>query len=261
MAPRQRRWLQCNIPLFLDGIVLVYLALSFTVLPCSMLVSVLLSFMTLWALHMAALSHPGPIRPWEYDPVVLVENGGDREVMCKSCELPKPPRTHHCRQCDECIARYDHHCDWIDNCVGASNYKCFFLFIFYIMLCILHYMWSLVALLVQTSIFVNTMVSLGRSGVFFTIGITIYTFIVIPCGILAAIFLVTSVYAMCRNETTFEQHYDRLAHRRYGRGVMSNLKEVLGQNVLLWPVPTLVTGSAPRIFAPRGAPLVTASIV
>ena len=256
MAAARRRWLQCNIPMFLDFIVLVYIVLSYAAFQANMKITLFLSAMTLWSLHMAALSHPGPIRPWEYDPAIFGSESGDLEQganICKSCDQPKPPRAHHCRQCDECIARYDHHCDWIDNCIGAANNKCFFLFLFYILLCIVHYLVCLVVTVVAAASFVNSMLMLGRLGVFVTIGIMIYTFLVIPCGILAAVFIATSIYQICRNETTFEQNYDKLAHRRYGRGVLSNVKEVLGPNPLLWLVPTLVEGTAPRIFAARGS--------
>lgn len=30
--------------------------------------------------------------------------------FCKKCEVPKPPRAHHCRYCKRCILRMDHHC-------------------------------------------------------------------------------------------------------------------------------------------------------
>lgn len=30
--------------------------------------------------------------------------------VCKKCSMHKPPRTHHCRWCDECILKFDHHC-------------------------------------------------------------------------------------------------------------------------------------------------------
>jgi hypothetical protein len=29
---------------------------------------------------------------------------------CKTCEIVKPYRTHHCRACGTCVLRYDHHC-------------------------------------------------------------------------------------------------------------------------------------------------------
>jgi hypothetical protein len=32
------------------------------------------------------------------------------EAWCRKCELPKPPRTHHCSFCGKCVLGFDHHC-------------------------------------------------------------------------------------------------------------------------------------------------------
>ena len=31
---------------------------------------------------------------------------------CKQCQLPKPPRAHHCKSCGKCVLKLDHHCPW-----------------------------------------------------------------------------------------------------------------------------------------------------
>src|SRR5690606_26908934 len=65
------------------------------------------------------------IRPWKNPKVPL-------EVpvkYCQSCRIWRPPRSHHCRVCDNCIETQDHHCVWLNNCVGRRNYRYFFTFV------------------------------------------------------------------------------------------------------------------------------------
>eukprot|EP00760_Papus_ankaliazontas_P036317 PhM_4_TR8289/c1_g1_i1/m.92587/K20028/ZDHHC2_15_20; palmitoyltransferase ZDHHC2/15/20 len=51
--------------------------------------------------------------------------------ICVKCHSYKPPRTHHCSACGECVLMYDHHCPWIAQCVGHRNRKYFLLLCFY----------------------------------------------------------------------------------------------------------------------------------
>ena len=52
--------------------------------------------------------------------------------FCKTCQLPKPPRAHHCHICGYCVLKMDHHCPWIGNCVGHMNHKYFVGFLWYL---------------------------------------------------------------------------------------------------------------------------------
>ncbi|KAF9265528.1 zf-DHHC-domain-containing protein [Marasmius fiardii PR-910] len=49
-----------------------------------------------------------------------------RVKYCPTCKTYRPPRSSHCKMCDNCVDGCDHHCQWVNNCVGKRNYTTFF---------------------------------------------------------------------------------------------------------------------------------------
>ncbi|KAH9945871.1 DHHC palmitoyltransferase-domain-containing protein [Epithele typhae] len=59
-----------------------------------------------------------------------VRAGIVRTKYCPTCMTYRPPRSSHCKMCDNCVDGCDHHCQWVNNCIGRRNYTLFFTFLF-----------------------------------------------------------------------------------------------------------------------------------
>lgn len=58
-----------------------------------------------------------------------VRSGVVRVKYCQTCRIYRPPRSSHCRMCDNCVDGCDHHCQWVNNCIGRRNYASFIIFL------------------------------------------------------------------------------------------------------------------------------------
>lgn len=73
--------------------------------------------------YLAVVTSPGTPPPGYTTPP------NEWKKWCNKCDRYKPPRTHHCKQCNTCVLRMDHHCPWTNNCVGHGNTPHFFRFL------------------------------------------------------------------------------------------------------------------------------------
>lgn len=97
------------------------------------------SLCTLFFMVMTSITDPGIIPrksvwlamggvPDNYTANILARepDAGASYKYCKTCEIFRPPRAHHCARCDNCVELFDHHCPYLNNCIGKRNY-CYFL--------------------------------------------------------------------------------------------------------------------------------------
>lgn len=192
----------------------------------------------------ASVSDPGEVPPawreWDGDPATVPDAPGyavgaaaaaAAERYCDSCKLFKPPRAHHCKRCERCVARMDHHCVWLMGCVGEGNWKFFFVFLVHIV----------AGLAVFVGVGVARLRVAGAPHPATLEGAALYG------GLAGAAFLLRAVGGLAvyqlgnasRNVTQIEEMFEppeSLA--RYSRGdAYANLCAALGPDPLLWLLP------------------------
>jgi hypothetical protein len=122
---------------------------SLTGYKIALLVIIHLLYISVWANYLACVfTDPGGDLPDNYvKQFILGEDGEiecpadmaikDRPRWCTRCAQVKPPRAHHCSQCNVCILKMDHHCPWMGTCIGLKNHGHFVRFCGYVLLCCL----------------------------------------------------------------------------------------------------------------------------
>jgi len=204
----------------------------------------------------------------------LIETKRDGQRRhCKWCAKYKPDRCHHCRVCRTCVLKMDHHCPWIYNCVGFKNHKFFFLLLFYGCLSCHFITWTMLET-VQASINNDRIdqsspldsasrrfgLNAAASRHADSAGTSVMPLFWLLFGeTLAAVFglFVTTpffgfhMYLMVKSLTTIEfcektakgEHFSG-----YHRGLWCNMRAVLGDNFLAWPLPICPPSGSGLVF-------------
>eukprot|EP00668_Euglena_longa_P011306 GGOE01013700.1.p1 GENE.GGOE01013700.1~~GGOE01013700.1.p1 ORF type:complete len:320 (+),score=89.54 GGOE01013700.1:39-962(+) len=162
------------------------------------------------------------------------EKGKGWTKFCKKCQVPKPPRTHHCNTCGHCILKMDHHCPWINGCIGHFNHRYFMNFLLHLaLLC----SFSCTTLGLYFMGFLES--PLGEDGSAVTGSIIFTSFMSFAILVITSMFIAWNCYLLFTNQTTIEYHYNRGMEEQarvlqkpyvnpYDVGLRRNLYQVFG---------------------------------
>mmetsp|Transcript_11898 Transcript_11898/g.28884 ORF Transcript_11898/g.28884 Transcript_11898/m.28884 type:complete len:268 (+) Transcript_11898:268-1071(+) len=204
-------------------------------------------------------------RAWRTDPNRGVDptdlfadphESGETVRFCKACKGYRPPRAHHCSKCRKCVLRYDHHCMCFRSCVGQGNAKFFILFLLYGFLTSVIYLVAAVSfsLSLEDRRKLHAPLPSGR-----WVALVLVTEVAAFGGSVAlSRLLAHHAYLLATNRTSLDlyrmsvqgTHGDADAVRTlnpWDKGLLANIREVLGPTTLLWLLPV----AAPHPLAPR----------
>ncbi|CAD8067635.1 unnamed protein product [Paramecium sonneborni] len=159
------------------------------------------------------------------DEAISIENMNKQEDLpkiyrtrfCSTCNIKRPPKASHCRECNHCVDGFDHHCYWVGTCIGIRNWRYFVYFL------IAAFSAPLLAFFVGIVLFINQF-SLATKlwfEMFDTLGISVLVFYIFYfiCGfwrnatilnILALIILIfgplLSTFSIFQNHNEFKQY-------------------------------------------------------
>lgn len=189
-----------------------------------------------------------PNNPTE-NSVIELKKSSNQPRFCRTCNVYKPPRSHHCSQCERCVLKMDHHCPWVNNCVGYYNQGYFIRFLFYVdiscLICITllasrlsqvwgdsYYTWYYVreSLVELTMIVLNLVLAVP---VLLSVGgLSIYHFYYLFTN-------TTTIESMEKDKAAKLAQRGRISQLKYPYhlGYVHNISSVLGPKPHLWLLP------------------------
>lgn len=244
-----------SLPIFvLCLFVASYCLVTFTIVPFAFSTALIsfvnwLAFSAVVALFMycfyKAVTTPGGSVPREA-PWVGETAAAHMDVkrFCATCQVYRPPRTHHCKDTDRCVLRMDHHCVWVNNTVGFHNHKYFMCFVFWAVIVIIHFY-----VLSGFGVYYHSVHMNEGFSIFTFIFTLMFNVVLFPVFLVASIFCFYTFYLLAANKTTLEDYqYERMASTSeyrdkkhnlniYDVGTLENINSFLGPNPLLWFIP------------------------
>lgn len=167
---------------------------------------------------------------------------------CTECCSVKPERAHHCSVCKRCIRKMDHHCPWVNNCIGERNQKYFVLFTLYAAIVSFHALFLTVSHLLScletdwnSSNNTCSLMKNGRPAPGMLIMLVFLLFLTLLFSLFSLIMFYMQMKAIWTDMTGLEHLKKENRDRRSG---CKNLKNVCGDNILLWLSP--LTSPPPR---------------
>lgn len=186
---------------------------------------------------------------------------------CEKCLAIKPDRSHHCSVCEDCTLKMDHHCPWVNNCVGFRNYKFFILFLGYGLA------YCLTIAITTARHFVNIWLLKDKIPPLFQVDISLpklnketgeveledddlgsakyHVLFVFFVSILFSISISSlfcyHIWLLMHNRSTLEQFRAPMFDNNvsdadgWSLGRLGNVREVFGENLMLWPIPVDTT--------------------
>jgi len=168
---------------------------------------------------------------------------------CRKCPGWKPPRAHHCSECERCVLKMDHHCPWINNCVGHYNHKYFLLFLISLLFEGIHYtILFAVRIFLMINEFEKPDSDPGLKIDLVLIGIQLV--IIVPTVIAVLCLCIYQMQLVSENTTAIESFDKEMEERKakrkgkafffpYDRGACRNFRDVFGSRVSVWLFPTV----------------------